>query len=270
MTVPAGSCTWSSTLSIDKGVSLNGAGIGKTIITKATNTLITYRPANKSANLLIRISGFTFDMGGGQGVVLDVSSGTTTIPQSKLRIDSNRFQNIALGSTQHQFIRHSGNIYGVVDSNEFGLSTYPIRAVYFPGNSVGTVTRVSRSARPITTSSLRTTSLRRFNGASRIATTAIAMSIDTTRSPSPRLCTHCSTCTATKAAATMGAWAGNCTETRSTARLVELSLISEAGEHSSSTTALRRLWGFRSARSSPIRWTRLIMSVPTALSIRCK
>ena len=133
MTVPAGSCTWSSTLSIDKGVSLNGAGIGKTIITKATNTLITYRPANKSANLLIRISGFTFDMGGGQGVVLDVSSGTTTIPQSKLRIDSNRFQNIALGSTQHQFIRHSGNIYGVVDSNEFGLSTYPIRAVYFPG-----------------------------------------------------------------------------------------------------------------------------------------
>jgi hypothetical protein len=128
--VPAGNCTWSSTLSINKGLSLIGAGIGQTVISKSSaEVLISYEPADKSANRLIRISGFTFDMSGGGGAAVSAFSGKTSVPQTKLRIDNNRFQNMALGSTQIQYIRHSGGIYGVVDNNQFGLATYPMRAV---------------------------------------------------------------------------------------------------------------------------------------------
>lgn len=135
VSVPAGSCTWGSTLAINKGISLIGAGIGRTVITKSSSagTIVSYEPADKAVNRLIRISGFTFDMAGGGGAALYVYSGMTNILQTKLRIDNNRFQNIALGSTQHQFIRHSGGIYGVVDNNQFGLSTYPMRTVFWPG-----------------------------------------------------------------------------------------------------------------------------------------
>ena len=134
VTVPGGSCTWTSTLSINKGISLIGAGKGKTIITRSTsNAVISYSPADQTANLLIRISGFTFDMGGQGGVGMYLSSGQTTKAQTKLRIDNNRFQNLQLGSSQNQYIRHSGNLYGVIDSNDFGPVTYPIRTVTFPG-----------------------------------------------------------------------------------------------------------------------------------------
>jgi hypothetical protein len=135
VTVPGGACTWTSTLSINKGISLIGAGLGNTIITKASSapSIISYSPSDKAANRLIRISGFTFDMANGTGAALEFSSGNTTVPQTKLRVDNNRFQNMALGSTQHQFIRHSGLMYGVVDNNQFGPSTYPVRTVFFPG-----------------------------------------------------------------------------------------------------------------------------------------
>ena len=134
VTVPGGACTWTSTLSINKGITLIGAGLGTTIITKgASGAIISYSPSDKSANRLIRISGFTFDMGGTGGAALEFSSGTTTVPQTKLRVDNNRFQRMALGSTQNQYIRHNGAMFGVVDSNQFGLATYPIRTVMDPG-----------------------------------------------------------------------------------------------------------------------------------------
>lgn len=131
VTVPVGSCTWSSTLSIRKGISLVGAGIGSTVITKGTGTLISYQPADPSANALIRISGFTFDFAGSGGAGINVSSGNTLALQTKLRIDHNRFQNIALGSTQDHYIVFA-NMRGVVDSNQFGRVFYPFRAPTSP------------------------------------------------------------------------------------------------------------------------------------------
>ena len=131
VTVPAGSCTWSSTLSIRKGISLVGAGIGSTVITKGTGTIIHYQPADASANALIRISGFTFDFAGSGGTGINVTSGNTLALQTKLRIDHNRFQNIALGSTQDHYIVFA-SMRGVVDSNQFGRVFYPFRAPTSP------------------------------------------------------------------------------------------------------------------------------------------
>ncbi|MGR9108896.1 MAG: hypothetical protein ACU843_18420, partial [Gammaproteobacteria bacterium] len=57
--VPAGSCTWSS-LSIQKAITLQGAGIGRTIITLSTNNEVV-----KQSTGVTRISGFSFVKNGG-------------------------------------------------------------------------------------------------------------------------------------------------------------------------------------------------------------
>ncbi|MGZ3743172.1 MAG: hypothetical protein ACXWRA_04855, partial [Pseudobdellovibrionaceae bacterium] len=107
ITVPGGTCTWSSTLSIDKGISLIGAGVGNTLIkSSAPGFLISYLPADPSANALIRVSGFTFDFGNGPYSGINLRSGNTLILQTKIRIDHNRFQNIAYGD--YQFIHFAG------------------------------------------------------------------------------------------------------------------------------------------------------------------
>ena len=134
--VPAGSCTWSGTLRINKGISLIGAGIGNTIITKGASTIIEYAPSDVNSNALMRISGFTFNFGGSGGTGLDVSSGNTLVLQTRLRIDHNKFQNIALGSTQDHYIVFAG-MRGVVDNNVFGKVFYPFRAPTSPNPDGG-------------------------------------------------------------------------------------------------------------------------------------
>jgi hypothetical protein len=128
VTVPAGSCTWSSTLAITKGLSLIGAGSGSTIITSnVSQFLITYNPSDKSANLLFRISGFTFDLANSTSHSgIDLSSGKTTVYQTKVRIDHNRFINLETTDTQMHYIFHAG-VYGVIDNNDFGQTFYSIR-----------------------------------------------------------------------------------------------------------------------------------------------
>lgn len=126
VTVPAGSCAWSTTLNITKGLSLIGNGAGKTILKKGDAAIITYRPSDAKANALFRISGFTFDFSGKGGNGIELVSGNTLIHQTKIRVDNNRFQNIAMGSTQDHYIYYAG-IYGVIDSNFFGRAFYPFR-----------------------------------------------------------------------------------------------------------------------------------------------
>jgi hypothetical protein len=127
LTCDPGTWTWPSTLSINKGLTLQGAGIGQTTIIFTAGTGITYTPADPNANALIRITGFTFDQNGQHSVGLSIGSGNTTVQQTKLRVDHNRFQNIALGSTQDHFIVF-GDMFGVIDNNVFGTVYYPFRA----------------------------------------------------------------------------------------------------------------------------------------------
>lgn len=57
--VPSGNCSWSG-LSINKAITLQGAGIGKTNITLSGNNIITKQPGG-----IIRITGFSFSKTGG-------------------------------------------------------------------------------------------------------------------------------------------------------------------------------------------------------------
>jgi len=121
--VPAGACTWSSTLIINKGISLIGAGVGNTIITSNASLLIDYEASNPATNALFRVSGFTFDFGAGLRNGISLYAGNTLVLQTKVRIDNNRFQNIAQNSTQVMYIK-LGKVRGVIDHNYFTAATY--------------------------------------------------------------------------------------------------------------------------------------------------
>ncbi len=122
--VPAGTCTWSSTLSITKGINLVGAGQGITVINRGASQVISYVPssANWPYNYSFRVSGFTFSLGGsGQGVYMDCGCATTA--QTKIRIDNNRFYN---STTAGGAIENYG-CRGVIDDNFFDTFVYPLR-----------------------------------------------------------------------------------------------------------------------------------------------
>ena len=130
--VPAGSCSWSSGLSITKGITLQGAGIGNTVITYGGSaaSMVYYNPTTPSLNNPFRLTGFTLDcnnVAGTYGVQIRQNSDTTNII-SNIRIDNNRITKCKEG------IKFLGMIYGLVDNNQFannemefevlGLDTY--------------------------------------------------------------------------------------------------------------------------------------------------
>jgi hypothetical protein len=119
--VPAGSCTWSSTLAITKAIIIKGAGVGNTIINKYTSgSIFSYTIPNPRDYSLFRLSGFEFNLH-------NASSGfyiqnTASEHEARIRIDHNRF--IDIGSFYS--INTLGQVYGVIDNNYFEGYTFQL------------------------------------------------------------------------------------------------------------------------------------------------
>ena len=114
--VPAGSATWSSVLTITKGITLRGAGVGYTTITGNVGSsayLIVYRPSNPILNEAFRLTGFTIDLNNNSGA-LRLQNTSASYRLSNLRIDHNSFENCIMVTMEI-----NGPIYGVMDSNTF-------------------------------------------------------------------------------------------------------------------------------------------------------
>jgi hypothetical protein len=131
VTVPAGSCTWSSTLTLTYGITLTGAGVGSTVITSSGGvTLVSVTPdvtaiAN-SEN--IKITGFTFDGANSSGTLVNLqgASGITAIkPYRYIIIGDNKFQNAnpssstLVGAAIQANADSNGQIRGVIYHNVF-------------------------------------------------------------------------------------------------------------------------------------------------------
>ncbi len=119
--VPSGSATWSTSLSITKGLIFKGAGIGQTVITgNITNQyvgVVTYSPANPSLNEPFRLTGFTINANSMSNGV-NIYNGSTTVALSQIRVDHNQIE-YAGGANANRGIRRLGMIYGVFDNNAF-------------------------------------------------------------------------------------------------------------------------------------------------------
>ncbi len=136
VTVPAGSCTWNSTLTITKGINLIGAGVGNTVIKNNTSGGLgysrqhswSYVPSDYTLNTPFRISGFTIDL---NNKAAWLSLGTTkkapfTI-QTNIRIDHNSIINVPNNVTAGH-IWAFGDMHGVVDNNNFSGSAYGFKS----------------------------------------------------------------------------------------------------------------------------------------------
>lgn len=125
VTVPAGQCTWNSSLVLTRGITLKGAGIGQTVITSAVSpafgaSIVHYAVTNPSANEPLRITGFTFDGNWNSGCVYLVrNSFTNSTYTTKARIDSNRFTRCGNTSYPGRAIQVDGLTFGVIDHNIF-------------------------------------------------------------------------------------------------------------------------------------------------------
>ncbi|OGD57431.1 hypothetical protein A3I57_02195 [Candidatus Beckwithbacteria bacterium RIFCSPLOWO2_02_FULL_47_23] len=114
VTVPAGICTWTSTLTIKKGINFVGAGSSSTTITNTvSNTVI----ITLVSDVAIRISGFKFDKGtnlNGTFNAIYIDGKTDgSFGLTKLRIDNNIFNKGTRTVYAH------GWVEGVIDHNSF-------------------------------------------------------------------------------------------------------------------------------------------------------
>ncbi|MBE3118911.1 MAG: hypothetical protein IMZ50_09175, partial [Candidatus Atribacteria bacterium] len=130
VTVPAGSCTWDTQLTIGAGITLQG--VDTPVITSAVGTgvkLIVYTAPGVTT---FRITGFTFDINANSsGIKTTYESSTST----NIRIDHNSFLN-CLFADSNTVIYIDGTFQGIVDNNVF--TGYPHIDNY--GNGAGGTT----------------------------------------------------------------------------------------------------------------------------------
>lgn len=110
--VPAGNCTWSSSLKIEKAISIMGAGTSSTILTAGSNLGGGFFQISMTTTSVVRISGFKFDLSADRnGQNYGIYAYYSTI--GSLRIDHCRFDYGRDG------IRIDGRVFGVIDNNYF-------------------------------------------------------------------------------------------------------------------------------------------------------
>jgi len=125
--VPAGSCTWTANLTITKGLTLAGTGMGSTFIrsnyhaTNPGNTfaegnfLVVYSPASPEADEPFRLTGFTFDFASNCGGILLQNSSSSAL--TAVRVDHNEILNASFPEGSARAMMTGGAVYGVIDNN---------------------------------------------------------------------------------------------------------------------------------------------------------
>ena len=105
--VPAGSCTWSSSVNITKAITLTGTGSANTLITGG----VSYSPTLGEETKIFEMSGFTFQ---GTGAKFTPTAPGGTNPITGLKIHDNAFN----GATIRALV-FSGLEFGVIYHNTF-------------------------------------------------------------------------------------------------------------------------------------------------------
>lgn len=126
--VPPGQATWNTTLTITRGITLQGAGIGQTTITRQGNIISIAPNSTAEANSeKFYISGFTFDTNNASDVQMGYSGAINVggTKSTRIIVHHNKFQNIIYATG----VFASGITRGVVYQNQFDMVADPIRAM---------------------------------------------------------------------------------------------------------------------------------------------
>ena len=119
--------TWGTTLTITKGITLQGAGAEATTIVSgvaAGKFLLVYTPDATSvgSNTPMEVSGFTFDMNNNNSGGVWINN-TSTTAISKIKIHDNLFKNMSSNGTSTDVvclrIGENGDVWGVAYLNTF-------------------------------------------------------------------------------------------------------------------------------------------------------
>lgn len=117
VTVPAGNCTWTTTVTItNKGVTLTGAGIGSTNITDQGASSAALIVAVNSVANFVDISGFTFIKSTNHSNGIVQISGTYYV--QAFRFHHNRILFGSIGSRGMTVTE----VYGLIDNNQFEVT----------------------------------------------------------------------------------------------------------------------------------------------------
>ena len=125
--IPAGTCVWTSTITINKGVTLQGAGIDQTILVDARvrsggGSNGNLMAVNVPNGTIFRLTGTTWRSDGVQTVAFDgmISLSGCSTTSANYRIDHNKFDQI-----RNTNLRFYGSLFGVTDHNTgiaYGMS----------------------------------------------------------------------------------------------------------------------------------------------------
>ena len=135
ITFAAGSYTWGNgiALSNDKGVTLQGAGAGSSIVTVTAGSAISLTTLSGNNIHLYRITGFTFQNAPANLIFWFFGTGVL----NNVRIDHNTFSNYATSAIAIFFgeTGSNGKYFGVIDHNTFsGTVNYMGLKVLGPGD----------------------------------------------------------------------------------------------------------------------------------------
>jgi hypothetical protein len=138
--VPSGSCTWTSSLSVSKGISIIGAGSGSTVILDNINQGQVFKVSLSSATETFRLSGMTIQPSPSmtssmlaQPAIASLGGACNSTTCSHLRLDHLSMPGWLSGSNFQGFLVYVDDFFGVMDhlnvsqNNEFvaiGHSTY--------------------------------------------------------------------------------------------------------------------------------------------------
>jgi len=125
--IPAGTCTWTTTLTVSKSITLQGQGVDSTVIVDGTTAPSSGAkpPAIQwtvSGSALNRLTGITFDGGTLGGVDNSGHSGIVSVNGggSSLRLDHLTFNNL----NRTVGVQVMGNVTGVIDHVIFNIGSH--------------------------------------------------------------------------------------------------------------------------------------------------
>lgn len=114
VTIPAGTATWTTGFELDKAITLQGAGVGQTIIKDGIADGSRFWDVALVANLTTRITGIEFqDDGAGAGYIPRIKVSGSNIDNRRLRVDNCKFSSLSYAAMDLY------TVLGVIDNCEF-------------------------------------------------------------------------------------------------------------------------------------------------------